>query len=202
MELVSIDDVHEYDHDSSLPTPYWIGTDNSDEGLGTLDGCTPYLMWAPGEPATVDLNTCVYRGPDGMHEIPCDGSNLVLGALCETPRLNQSCATMASTYASGGYRVKADADTLCRAMGGYVVEINSSEELQVVLDKTASQNDFWLAATFNGTVFTDKTGCPEVFGWAANEPRASTGMCVAYARGIGMQMRDCTDAVGTVCETN
>ena len=202
MELTSINDTDEYGRDLSQPPPYWIGTNYSDDGLEALDGCPPFLMWAPGEPATMDLDTCVYQGPDGMHEIMCSGSSLVLGALCETPRLNQSCATMGSTYASSGTHAKADADVSCKATGGYVVEINTSAELQAVLDKFSNQNDFWIAGMFNGTVFLDTTGCPEVFGWANGEPMPATGMCVAYTRGVGMQMRNCADVVGTICETN
>lgn len=202
MELVSVDDLDEYDHGSSLQTPYWIGTNNSDEGIGSLDGCPPYFMWAPGEPATMQLNTCVYRAPDGMHEIGCDGPSMMIGAWCETPRLNQSCATMGSTYVRTDNHSKMDADAVCRAIGGYVVEINSSAELQIVVDQLANQTNFWVAATSTGVVFTDTTGCPEVFDWAVNEPESSSGMCVAYTRGIGMQMRNCADVVGTVCETN
>ena len=202
MELVSVDDLDEYDHDASLQTPYWIGTNYSDEGLEALDGCPPYFMWASGEPATMDLNTCVYRGLDGMHEIACDGSGMTIGASCETPRLNQTCATMGSSYVTGDDHRKAEAETTCRAKAGYVVEVNSSAELQRVVDKFPSQNDFWIGATFNGVVFTDTTGCPEVFGWAPGEPVSSTGMCVAYTRGLGMRMRNCSEVVGTICETN
>lgn len=204
MELASIDDAEEYASDTSSPTPYWYSAQYTDEAeIENLDGCMPYLQWAPGEPATMDLSTCVYRDTDGMHEIPCETPQKNIGALCETPRPNETCAEMPSTYTTSDDHTKADAASACSAMGGHLVEINTSDELQKVLDKEPSVTSFWVAATYNGSVFTGSSGCPEVFAWAAGEPvHTADHQCVVYTRNSGMAMRACTDTASTICEKN
>ncbi|MFT3699449.1 MAG: C-type lectin domain-containing protein [Kofleriaceae bacterium] len=207
MELASIDDADEYTSDTSSPTPYWYSLQYTDDGLENLDGCTPYTMFAPGEPATMALSTCAYRDTDGMHVIPCETPTINVGGLCETPRPNQTCAQAASTYTTSDDHNKADAAAACSATGGHLVEINTSAELQKVLDAEPSVNSFWVAATYSGTstsgAFVSPTGCPEVFVWSTGEPmHVAANTCVVYTRGSGMAMRACTDTASTICEKN
>jgi len=186
-------------------TPFWIGVSFSDAWTG-IDGCTPALTWAPGQPSIAAPGQCVLVTDAGMASAPC-GSEPSIDALCETPRPDETCQALVahSRYQllAGAPLTQPLAASACMNAGMHLVEINSSAELDEVRRTVApGTTSFWLGAIYTGTEWTSPTQCPQVFTWAANEPSVNSGdQCAVYNGGA--RIASCTNAVAsTICEAN
>ncbi len=188
--------------------PFWLGVSYGTDWT-SLDGCTPELGWASGEPATARPGDCVLRATSGMASVSC--TDYVFGfekinALCETPRPSAQCHAQQAQrdyFVVPGMDTHDGAAAACGMAGGHLVEIDSTPELQDVLGGiAASVPQFWVGATLSNGRWAGPTGCPTIFTWAPNDPTG--GDCVMMDSGA-MRTYNCGDpnnTAGTICERN
>ncbi len=191
-------------------TPFWLGVTYGD-GWAAIDGCTPTLTWAQGEPAVEEPGYCVIVTEAGMVAERCSSATWqgqAINALCETPRPSDACRILQanSRYAVGS-QVPVNypgALATCGQLGMHVVEINSSEELVYVRrDIAPTLSTFWLGGRYTGTTWTSPTTCPELFHWQLNQPNTASTFLKCARHDAGGKTDYCSNgAAPAICEEN
>lgn len=191
------------------PLPFWLGVSFATDWV-TLDTCAPALTWAPGEPANAAPGRCIAMTGEGMVSEACVESfrsGVGLMGLCETPRPSPACRAMLAQRTHvllPEPATKPEAVQACAAMGMHVLEINSSAELETVLQGVAAAlPSFWLAAERADTGWGSPTTCPQVFTWKPGEPELSDVFLSCAVYEAGMRTEFCNIPVHhVICEAN
>lgn len=181
MDLAVFNDEHELGTSDATLWPYWIGLSRTGSAWTTVDEC-PAMM-----PAGGDANGCgVVSGPNSISETTCTGAmtnatpeepQVVLGALCETPRpeadgcLGNSPATTDYVMSPTALAYSAARD-FCRQQGGHPVVFETHAEWLAVAARVRDDlhQKFWVGSTFDGTRWKNDNACPADFVWAAGAP--------------------------------
>jgi len=188
--------------------PYWFGVSYGSDGWVAIDGCTPYLPTPPPNGAAGD---CLLLATSPV-AFPCDSNMLaptgpVLNALCETPRADAQCLALEahSTYvvADRTHLSYNDAVIACDALSMHLVEINSTAELEMVVQGVAAGIDaFWVGAQAATTGFSSPTTCPQVFVWGNGQPDFEGGNTSVLYNAGGMALVPSSEGGAAVCEAN
>lgn len=209
LAVLNADDSDELANQSgAAAVPFWLGVSYG-ETWTAIDGCMPYLGWAPGEPTVEAPGQCVVQTGTGIGVRSCGHQPTEAGehiqALCETPRPDARCRALAaqSSYAVASTQLLTrDAARIeCERLGMHLVEINASTELAEIRQGVAAGIDaFWIDASYT-TQWISTSNCPQVFEWSALEPnlqQASPGCVIVEPE--GMRIVQCEDLAAAVCE--
>lgn len=195
---------------TGAPVPFWLGVSYGDS-WAAIDGCTPSLTWAAGEPAHAEPGYCVLVTAQGMATERCTAMTHLgepIHMLCETPRLDPGCLAL---DANSEYELLAGmlvsqpvAEMACAAKGAHLVELNSSAELERILQDIAPGTTvFWLGATYDGGAWIAPTTCPQVFPWKQDEPDLGDAYLRCALHEGGVKTEFCNSRMAAViCETN
>jgi hypothetical protein len=199
--------------DPLLHAPYWLGV--AGDGTGTftpIDGCPLYSHWDTDQPAApFDANKCVCLLPNGRFaDLACDQTMLGMDSItgvCEAAPVRPECVnTNDLTLDDGVAHTRAESVANCAMTSRKLLELRSTEDLNNAsqVAEALGLSTVWLGATFDGHVWHDDDGCPQVLPWMSGEPRA--GGCVVYVFNLngstipGAKVVDCTTAMAqTIC---
>ncbi|MBA3460446.1 MAG: C-type lectin domain-containing protein [Deltaproteobacteria bacterium] len=170
--------------------PYWIGQRTIGTVAETVDGC-PALT----APSSLHAIACgMVTTANEIGGASCDGQlppmmepNVVIGALCETPRPD-SIACLGQNPAAVEYFLSDStltydrAKAFCASNDAHLVVVETHEEWLHLSKRTKTEweKPFWLGSRFDGTTWKTENDCFGTYSWTGGTPGTpANGSCVA-----------------------
>jgi hypothetical protein len=175
--------------------PYWIGQRTIGTVEETVDGCPSITSPSALRFVAADATACgVVASPNEIAGASCDGQlpppmepDVVLGALCETPRPDSIACLgqnpLAVDYFLSDSALPYDrARGFCESKGAHLVVVETHAEWLHLsrMTKTEWQKPFWLGSRLDGTTWKTENGCFGTYSWTGGTPGTpASGSCVA-----------------------
>lgn len=196
MDLAVFNDMRELGKaDVEVAWPYWIGQRTIGNAIETVDGCPGVSTPVSARYVAADVMACgVVGAPLEVDGASCDGAlpvdkmpNVVLGALCETPRPDSiDCLgtdPLDQTYImSDAPMTYAAAKAFCATKDAHLIVVETHAEWLFLAKQTkeAWERPFWLGSQLAKTKWETVTGCAGTYSWTGGSPGTPPdGSCVA-----------------------
>ena len=175
--------------------PYWIGQRTIGTVEETVDGCPAITAPSSLRLVAADATACgMVASANEIDGASCDGQlpptmepNVVIGALCETPRPD-SLACLGQNPEAVDYFLSDSmltydrAKAFCESNDAHLVVVETHEEWLHLSKRTKTEweKPFWLGSRLDGNVWKTENGCFGTYSWTGGTPgKPASGSCVA-----------------------
>jgi hypothetical protein len=196
MDLAVFNDIRELGMAEAPPAwPYWIGQRMIGASNETVDGCPAVNTPVSARYVAADVTACgVVGAPLEVDGASCDGAlpptmepNVVMSALCETPRPESvECLgrdPLDQIYIlSDAPMTYAAAKKFCETKKAHLLVVETHAEWLFLAKQTkeAWEKPFWLGSQLEQTQWVTVTGCAGTYSWTGGTPGTpDDGSCVA-----------------------